>query len=92
MGNSKEYFEGVGLRDFVGDIIEAINKYFELPNGSLPPVVWPINGTNLYFVLIVISEISFHRSPLVGGLFEEGKNGPFHVFSFLFVELEDAIL
>jgi hypothetical protein len=39
MRNSKEYFEGVGLRDFVGDIIEAIDKYFELPNGSLPPVV-----------------------------------------------------
>jgi len=37
-------------------------------------------------------EISFHRSPVVGGLFEEGKNGLLHVLGFLFVELEDAIL
>jgi hypothetical protein len=49
-------------------------------------------GTNLYFVLIVIPEISFHRSPVVGGIFEEGKYGLVHVLGFLFVELKDAIL
>jgi hypothetical protein len=32
MRNSKEYFEGVGHRDFVVDIIIAVNEYFELPN------------------------------------------------------------